>query len=185
MNNKSYDRMSILFEKLAISLDEGSCDKAELMAYCAGLDIVRDAMEDCFNQIFIDTASGIGLSLFCEMFKIDSQLSSEEKKALIKAGMSQKFGHYTSGDFNKAIDEISTELSLLAENFKITINATLEDDYRLLSKLGRVFENYVPPCTVVGFDSDGMDFDYWDSSPYLFEDYDNFNLNFQLYDGLN
>lgn len=184
MNNKSLERLTILFEKLGIPIESKSQDKGELMAYCAGIDMIRSAFESNFSQIFADTATGLGLSLFCELLKIDSSLDADEKRTQIARGLSRKYADYTYNEFTDEIDSISIDIGALVLDFYVNMNGTIQGDYSILAKMGRAFENYVPPCTVLSFCGNGLAFDYWDESPYLFEDYDNFNLNFQLLDEL-
>ncbi|MDE5984268.1 MAG: hypothetical protein K2H13_03335 [Eubacterium sp.] len=184
MINESYERLAVLFEQLGISAVSGSEDKGELMAYRAGIELVQNELEDGFNQLFVDTAFGIGLSQLCEMFKIDGMLSDEEKKLQIAEGFAEIYGNYVCGDFEKELDKQCPMLSAVPLDFYITINGSVKNDYDQLAKLGRILENYMPPCTVVEFGGNGFNFDYWDSTPYLFEDYDNFNLNFELLDEL-
>lgn len=184
MMNNSLDRLSALFAKLGISAPIGSEDKGELMAYCAGIEIVQREFENNFNQLFADTASGLGLSQLCELLKIDSTLSDSEKKVRIVKELSVQYGSYGYGDFEKELDKQCPMLTAAPLDFYITINGSVKDDYDQLAKLGRIFENYLPPCTVIGFSGNGLDFDYWDSAPYLFKDYDNFNLNFEFIDEL-
>lgn len=184
MINSSYERLAMLFEKLGISAVSGSEDKGELLAYCAGIALVQNAFENYFNQLFADTAAGLGLALFCELFKIDATLSDEEKRAEIAKGFAEVYGNYVSGEFEKELDKQCPLLTALPLDFYITINGSVKNEYDQLSKLGRVLENYLVPCTVIGFGGNGFNFDYWDSTPYLFEDYDSFNLNFELLDEL-
>lgn len=184
MINGSYERLAMLFEKLGISAVSGSEDKGELMAYLAGIELIQNEFEDCFNQLFADTASGLGLSQLCELFKIDSTLSVEEKRLKIAKGFADVYGNYIRGDFEKELDKQCPMLTAVPLDFYITINGSVKNDYDQLIKLGRILENYLPPCTVIGFGGNGFNFDYWDSTPYLFEDYDNFNLNFELLDEL-
>lgn len=182
--NNSYDRLRLLFEKLGLSTQNGCDDSGELMAYCAGIEMVQSDFEDSFNQLFADTASGLGLSQLCELLRINSSLSDDEKREQISQGLSRKYGDYNFAEFENEISKQCPMLTLVLMNFYITINGSVKDDYDNLFKLGRIFENYLMPCTVAGFSGDGLNFDYWDSTPYLFKDYDNFNLNFEFLEEL-
>ena len=184
MNNRFYDRLSMLYEKLGISHSDGSSEKGELMAYCNEINALSSELESYFNQIYADIADGLGLSFFCELFKIDSHLNEHEKRQLIRKFLSSKYGDYTYGTMENEIEKLGDDFAMNAENFNVVINGSLNNNFDLLSRLGRIIENYLPPCTVAKFGGDGVDFDFWDSTPYLFEDYDNFNLSFDMLDTL-
>lgn len=184
MNNEIYDRLSSLYEKLGISHPNGSAENGELIAYCTAIYNLYKSFELYFEQMFADTSSGLGLSLFCELFKIDSSLSDSRKRELIRQGLAQQYGDYTNGDFEAEIDDLAAAMYVNAENFVITIDGSVEGDDTLLPRLGRIFENYLMPCTLISLNGDGFDFDHWDTTLYLFKDYDNINVNFQFLDEL-
>lgn len=138
----------------------------------------------CFRQIFADTATEYGLSMFCEMFGIDSSLGYDEKRILIAEGMGRIFGLSSLTDIGKAVEELGNDFSVSCKEFNMVISGTIDHSADVLTRLGKIIENYLPPCTVVKFCSDGLDFDNWDSSPYLFKNYDNFNLSFDILDTL-
>lgn len=184
-NNDIYERLSGLYEKLGLTVDDGSSEKGEILACCAGISLVKDDFEQSFLQLFPNTSFQRGLSLFCELMNIDSSLTDDEKKRLIKKGLSQCYGDYIYGIFKKEIEDLSAVFFIESQDFVLTLSGTVTEDYTLLSKIGRILNNYLPPCTVARLDGIGLEFDYWDSTPYLFEDYDNLSLSFDVLDTLN
>ena len=184
MNNEIYKRLSALFEKLGLTAEKGTREKGELTAYCTAISTAQSDLDVGFNQILADTASGLGLSLFCELLGIDGSLSEDEKHRLINEGLSQRYGDYVFGTMADEIEGLAKGFSMTADDFRLTINGSIGKNTDILAKLGKIFEKYLLPCTVVSFSGNGMDFDYWDSTPYLFEDYDNLNLSFDVFDTL-
>lgn len=180
-NKRIYERLSSLFDKLGIEHPAGSAENAELMAYCVGIDDVYKDFELYFSQLFADTASGLGLSLFCELFKIDSGLADSEKRTLIIQGLGRQYGDYIFGTMESAFEKLGG-FSVSCEHFLLTINGSVKDDPALLSKAGKIIENNLPPCTAAKFSGDGADFDYWDSTDFLFAEYDDLKLGFELLD---
>lgn len=180
-----FDRLCRLFEMLGANLKKESADIAEIRAYCAGMDMVLQDYKDKCAQINIDTAHGLGLSLYCGLFKIDSTLDEAVKKAKIKEGLQRVYGDYSTGEFDDALKAIDSDITVLSSNFNLNISGSALRNNENLRRIIQVLEDYVPPCTFVSFDGFGADFDYWDSSQYLFEDYDNMNMAFQLLDTLN
>lgn len=184
MNNEIYTRLLALFEKLGLSAKKGTKENGELMAYCTAISIVHNELEVDFGQMLADTASGLGLSLFSELLGIDGSLSDEEKHKLIKEGLSQVYGDYVFGTMTSEVEGLADGFSMTADDFKITINGSIKGNADILARLGKILEKYLLPCTVIAFGGRGIDFDYWDSTPYLFEDYDNLNLSFNVLDTL-
>lgn len=184
MNSEIYTRLLALFEKLGLTAENGTKEKGELLAYCTAISIVQSELESNFNQMLADTASGLGLSLFCELLGIDVSLSDDEKHKLIREGLSQKYGDYAFGTMTSEVEGLADGFSMTADDFIITINGSIKSDFDILARLGKILKKYLLPCTVISFGGGGIDFDYWDSTPYLFEDYDNLNLSFDVLDTL-
>ncbi len=184
MNEMIYKRLSNLYKKLGISHQESSAERGELLAYSMAIGDLYGTYDSCFRQIFADTATGYGLSMFCELFGIDSSLGDDEKRILIAEGMGRVFGLSSLTDMEKAVEELGDDFSVSCKDFNMVISGTIDHSADVLTRLGKIIENYLPPCTVVKFCSDGLDFDNWDSSPYLFKNYDNFNLSFDILDTL-
>lgn len=181
-NERIYERLSSLFDKLGIEHPAGSTENAELMAYCVGIDGVYKDFELYFSQLFADTASGLGLSLFCELFKIDSVLTDSEKRTLIIQGLGRQYGDYIFGTMKSEFDKLGGGFSVSCEHFLLTVNGSVKDDSSLLSEIGKIIENNLPPCTAAKCSGDGADFDYWDSTDFLFGEYDDLKLGFELLD---
>lgn len=184
MNEIVYKRLSSLYEKLGIPCPNGSAEKGELAAYSVAIGNLYNEYDSYFSQIFADTSTGYGLSLFCEIFGIDSSLSDSEKRRLIAEGMSRIYGMSSLFDIEKAVKKLGGDFSVSCKKFNMVISGSIDNSSDVLTELGRIIENFLPPCTVVRFCADGIDFDNWDLLPYLFKNYDNFNLSFDMLDTL-
>ncbi len=184
-NNEMFGRLCRLFEMLGANLEKESADTAEIRAYCAGMDMILQDYKDKCAQINIDSAYGTGLSLYCGLFRIDSTLNDTVKKEKIKEGLQRVYGNYSPGEFDAALKAIDSGISVSSSKFNLTISGSALKNGKNLKRVAQVLEDYVPPCTFVSFDGFGADFDFWDSTQYLFEDYDNMNMAFQLLDTLN
>lgn len=185
MNN--YERLSSLWQKLGLALDDRSQNKAEVRAYCAGIELIRKYFDDIFSQLFVETSSGVALSYYCEMLGVDGALPEEEKKRLIIERLNRKAGDYEHGELEKVVSAIDPGLRVVINDFVgfTTIYGSCKGNYDILPELAGLIENYIPPCTEVSFSGEGFDFDYWDSTPYLFEDFDNFRLPFYFIETVN
>lgn len=54
----SYIRLSQLWNNLSLPPEDNLPDKAEIMAYCKGIKIVREFFDGIFLQAFVETSSG-------------------------------------------------------------------------------------------------------------------------------
>ena len=184
MNEMIYNRLSNLYEKLGISHTKSSAERGELLAYSNAIGDLYGEYDSSFRQIFADTTSGYGLSLFCELFGIVSSLGDDEKRNLIAEGMGRIYGLSSFEGMERAVEKLGDDFSVSCKDFNMVISGSVDNSSDVLTRLGKIIENYLPPCTVVKFCSDGLDFDNWDSSPHLFKNYDNFNLSFDMLDTL-
>lgn len=183
----SYIRLSQLWNHLSLPPEDNLPDKAEIMAYCKGIKIVREFFDEIFLQAFVETSSGAALSYYCQMLGIDGNLAPDEKKRLIKAKLNRKFGDYESSEFEKVVSDIDPDLSVVINDFVgfTTIYGTCRGKYDIFPRLTDAIDNYIPPCSDIFFSGDGFDFDYWDNTPYLFENFDNLKLSFDFIETLN
>lgn len=180
MTNDIKIRLSALIEMLGGDMSENSADRAETEAYVRGIECVLNSFDQSAKEIDINKASSVGLSLYCEMTGVDSTLEEEEKRKQVTERLSQVYGDYKLNDIYYALADISPELTVGTSRFKMIFNlCRFEKDFDL-KKLSKVINEMVPPCTVVGFLGDGATFDRWDATSFLFQDYDNIDLPFDL-----
>lgn len=182
--NDVFDRLYSLFQMLGADLNDGSADSAEISAYSKGLEVVLESLDEIVKEIDVNTATGLGLSLFCELTNVDSTLSQEEKKSEVKKQLTRTYGDYKLNDIYLALADISNELTIFTDRFDFKFNLCSFDTDFDLKKLAKTVNEFIPPCTQVGFFGDGATFDRWDSSDYLFQDYDNLQLPFKMLDEL-
>lgn len=184
MTNDVYKRLSALFEMLGSDLDDNSTDKAELMAYVSGIELIRSSYDDIERGINVYTASGLALSLFCELFAIDGSLSDDEKREAIVKGLSMPFGTFFSNELKDATDEFEHLLYWVNTPFyyEVSFDAKTEGD---IVKLAKMRNELIPSCSLIYVDIFCADFDFWDNSYFLFADYDNLKISFDMLDQFN
>lgn len=184
MNSDEFNRLRVLYNRLGISAEEGTVDCAELEAICTGINLVKREYDLYFNEIFPDSAQSQGLSLYCEMLNIDGRLGLEKKRELIKAGLSEIYGKYTAGELERVAKESIGEVRIVSLIFMMTMSVSVLNQFHLLPKISRIVQNYLAPCTELDFGGDGLSFDIWDSTPFMFEDYDKLKLSFSMLESL-
>lgn len=179
---QSYKRLSALTESLGLRLDSGSALKGEILGYCIGIESVKSFFDMIFQETDIEKASGTGLSIYADMCNVDDALSIEEKRGEIITRLSGQFGAYPSADFASALKKLEPGLSYSSTAYSMTISSVTSENADILKALGNLIEEYVPPYVIVSLDGDGCTFDYWDSTPFVFEDYDRLNCPFSVLD---
>lgn len=174
------NRLTSLFEMLGADMTENSEDSAETAAYAKGIECVVNSFDTWAKEMDVNNASSLGLSLYCEMTGVDSTLEETEKRKQVAERLAQVYGDYKLNDIYYALADISPELTVGTSRFKMTFNlCRFEKDFDL-KKLSKVINEMVPPCTAVVFLGDGATFDRWDATSFLFQDYDNIDLSFDL-----
>ncbi len=184
MNSDEFNRLRTLYNSLGINAEEGTDDYAELEAICAGIDLVKEEYDLYFNEIFPDSANAQGLSLYCEMLNIDGKLGIEDKRKLVKDGLSEVFGKYTDGELKRVVNESIGNVNISSTIFLMHFSVSVLNKFHLLPKISRIIQNYLSPCVELIFDGDGFSFDIWDSTPFMFEDYDKLKLSFRMLESL-
>ena len=176
------NRITRLAEMLSIDITPCSTELAELKGYAAGLEMIFDDMAVLEKQVFPLTASGSALSFICNQFNIDGNLADEDKYRFIDSGFKYVFGDYVNGAMADAFKKYNVECS--GSDGKIILCASSYKDSKVIENMGRIFRNYLSPASEVVPDGDGIDFDFWDSTPYLFDDYDRLDIPFYILDKL-
>lgn len=176
------NRIIQLAELLGVDTAPSSKEMAELKGYAAGLDLVFNDMAVLEQQVFPLTATDKALSFICNQFNIDGNLADEDKYQLISDGFQQVFGDYISGSMAGEFKKYNIECS--GSDGKIFLKASSYKSSRVLDNMGNIFRSYLSPSSEVVLDGDGIDFDFWDSTSYLFDDYDRLDIPFYVLDKL-
>lgn len=179
-----FDRLYKLFQMLGADLNDNTNDKGELCAYSSGIEFVLDYFEKLVHEIDVNTATELGLALYCELAGVEGETDVDEKRQSISKRFSQEYGDYKLYDIVNAVKAVSSNLTISKGDFSITFSSgNFGEDFDL-KRLADVVNEFIPPCVVGGFLGDGADFDKWDATDYLFEDYDNLKLPFKMLDEL-
>ena len=175
-------RIIKLAKMLGINVAPFSQEIAELKGYAAGLEMIFDDMTLLEQQTYPLTATGNALSLVCNQFGIDGNLSVENKYMMISNGYKQVFGDYVNGALAKELKKYNVRC--IGSDGKMILSALTYRNSGIIENMGRIFRNHLSPSTVVVMDGSGLDFDYWDNTTYLFDDYDRLNIPFYILDKL-
>lgn len=91
-------------------LREESCVYAELSAFAAGLDVLRDTLEELLKEGFVMTAEGFGLSLSEEITGSPREdLSLEQRREMISQRQSLGNGDFTLEGIQKVLKAMGVE----------------------------------------------------------------------------
>lgn len=183
-NTTYYKRLEKLFSLLGFSGDKNPTYSAELLAYCTGIKMVNDKLEDILSDVVYENMNGIGARMMCSLLHISSGTEENIKKANIIRRLSYEFGEYRMGSAREYVCLINKDLSVKTENFTMKLSDASAKNSDILYKLGEYFNNFLPPFLCADFGGSGFDFDYWDSTDYFFDEYDRFNLSFNFLETL-
>lgn len=176
------NRITKLAEMLGIDTADGGKEMAELKGYAAGLEMIFNDMSALEKQVFPLTATGRALSYVCNQFGIDGSLDDERKYQLISDGCSQVFGSYSKGAMADEFKKYN--VTCTGADGKIILSTPSYKSSGVIENMGRIFRNCLSPSSVVVLDGSGLDFDYWDSTPYFFDNYDKLDIPFYILDKL-
>lgn len=183
MANNVLSRLTGLFEMLGADTDESGYDMAELKAYAAAVEMAYDYLDGIASACNVNTSSGLALSLYCELFGIDGSLTDDEKRNMIK----QRFAESLKLPLHNELEHAFNQLNCIDEIISIGFFYSLTfdgNDAADVYALSRICRDLLPPCTIVSADGFNADFDFWDNTQLLFEDYDGLRLNFNMLDNL-
>lgn len=179
MNNIK-KRLYALYDMLGADLSDGSYDKAELTACLKGIEAVLDSFNTVAREIDLTTAQDCGLSLYSELTGTKGTLNSEEKRKLAQKRLAQVYGDYKRNDIHFALDELSSELTVHTDRFKLSFNLLRFENEFDIKTFADLINSMVPPCTRISFLGRGATFDKWDAQDYMFQELDNIELPFFL-----
>lgn len=178
--NDTETRILKLAKLIGISTEEKSRELAELKGYIQGLKLIADDLKQTALQLSPDTAQGTALSLFCDLTGVDYTLSDSEKREQIKKGFLPDGIDYVNGEFEEKLEKahFSARLSAGTLTFSAMAEQTAED----YKRLAEIMKNYTSPNLYITFDGDGMTFEKWGKTDFMFDEFDNLNFPFSMLD---
>lgn len=180
MNNE-FERMKLLLSDIGLAFEECGVTNAEIYAYSAGLEYVRQNILDTFNKIFINLDNNDNVFMYTELLDIDTQgCTAAELKSMIFKRLGQKYGDYTRSGFDEAFAAVGSGTYEISNGMITFSNVNAED----MKRLGRFIKGYVSLCTKAVCGGSGIDFDAWDRWGQSFNEYDNMGLTFDIIDTL-
>ncbi len=178
----TYKRLSALTEKLGLKPNEAGALNGELLGYSAGIELVKSFFDMVLREINVEKSTGIGLDIYAGICNINKNLSPEEKRSEIIKRLSECFGSYSVKDFEKELRKISPDIFYTSAQYNVIIHSVTSESIDRLKILGDAIEGYIAPYVKVSLDGEGCTFDYWDSTPFAFGDFENINCPFSVLD---
>lgn len=184
MNSEIYNRLLNLFKTLGFSPLDKSVENAELKGYAAGIAFAEKIMNDTYNNMFVDTADDVGLSMYLGLINKTKKTTTEETRKTIIDAISDTNGVISISDFQNAILSLGTACKYNCSNGVLTIsNAdTIDRDY--FDKLGYFIKNYAPTHLQIKFDGNGLTFEMFDKLYLRWRKLDGYGLPFSVIDTL-
>jgi hypothetical protein len=180
MNNE-FERMKKLLSDAGLTFEDGGITNAEIYSYAVGLDIVRNAIQQAFDKIFINIDTNEDMSNYCELLNIDDEgKTNSELKSEIYKRLGAEYGQYTCTGFDEAFSKVGSGEYEISDDGIVFKNVDSKD----LKRLGNFVAGYIFPFVKASCDGEGLTFDSWDEWSQSFYRYDNMNLTFDIIDTL-
>lgn len=175
-------RLSSLMEMLSQTLEQGSREKAEIIAIATGLGMVWDEFDDIFTNAFYRTMSRKSLLEHCDFFDVSKRLTTSGMRSQIGKKLSANWNDYETGELENYIKSASENLSVYTSKYEMVFRGINIVNIRYLKNISQALDYYLPPCTVPVLAGDGMTFDQWEAIDYDFESFDRLNTQFSMLD---
>ncbi len=183
MNNEIYLRLENLMKRLGLSVSDGSFTKAEMKAYAAAISLAEEKMTETVENIFIDTAGELGLSMFLSMIGENPASDDAESRNRVISAVTDKRELYTKSYYDSIVASIGTGSSYTVSgnvmnfSYKGDLYRPCFDEY---SKLLTVYN----PCTVVISNGNGYTFASWDQADFRWYETDSRSIPFITLDSM-
>lgn len=112
MNDEILLRLTGLMQNLGFTCADGSYTKAEMCAYAAGLSLVKNELNEGFNQIFTDTMGSQGILMYCDLLGIDSSSEEEELKEKIVTRLSENYRLVSEKEYDEVKKNVQGYLEM-------------------------------------------------------------------------
>lgn len=178
-----YDRIEQLVRLLGFEVKSHSALSATLKGYAAGLEMIMEDMKSLEKELVPANVTGLAFSLLCNLFRIDTDLSENEKREMITERFRERFGDYTKGSIVDALAAYNID-SVFVIGKAILIRDSICDSTNLIEKFSKMLAQYQSPSTYVVFSNNKLDFDCWEAKQFSFSKYDSLNLPFYILDQL-
>ncbi len=169
--------MKSLLEKASLSFASGGINDAEIYAYAAGMELIRDSLEQAEGILSEDA----GIERLAELFALDSSRYGRERlRELIRRRASYEPSMLTAEDFDE-------EFSLTnAEDITVSGDTVVIEgiDADRLFELSVFLKGFSPLGRRAIADGEGMTFDLWEATGFNFSQYDRLCLPFDILDTL-
>ncbi len=109
------------------NLGDESLVYAELSAFSAGLDILRDELEELLREAFVKTAESFGIeNLERETEKLCGDLSIEKRRSMLINRLSFGSGDFTLSGFQKMLRFLGVSGEIIESPFTLSIALKLQ-----------------------------------------------------------
>lgn len=181
MNDEILLRLTGLMEKLGFNCDDGSFTKAEMRAYAAGISLVKDMLDEGFNQIFTDTMGDKGLLMYCEMLGIDTTGENEELKQQIISRLSENYRTLTRSQVREAKKNTSgySERYVGFDGPYFYIDPVNKEN---LTAFANFRKSYYTVCNQLTGGGSGIKFDKLDGLDLRWLEFEEFDFPFYVWD---
>lgn len=182
MNNESFSRLLGLMEKLGLSVESGTFNRAECAAYARAVCIACDEMESTMKNLFIDSAETQGLALFLSLIGRSPAETEEKSKELVIESVSEEFGTRRLSDFENALANLGNGFGYEGNGCGLMIKRGEASGTEFAEKFSDFITDYAPGFSRVEIDGTSTDLGTREAANLRWFELDALNLPFSVLD---
>lgn len=177
MNSEIFKRLEGLMKSLMLSVEAGSYTRSEMKAYAAGLELAAQRLKSVFNDIFVDTASNYGLSMFLNLIGEKPADLPEESRELITRAVSAQKRIFKRSEYDEILASFGqADCKILGSELRVDFSGELSR--QMLETLSLLRNKYLPCITELNpIGNNGQPFSKWDSLGLRWFELDGLNID--------
>lgn len=177
MNNEIYSRLENLMKCLHMSVEQGAYTRAEMKAYAAGIALAQEKMESVFKNLFIDSATDQGLSMFLSMIGENPSETQEASRQKIIDTVSSNKEIFSLSEFNEIVSSYG-DITYDVYGNVVEFSFGIPFGREMLEILAKLASDIVPCTSIVCADGKGRSFKELEALALRWYEIDGFGLSF-------
>lgn len=186
MKNDTFSQMASVLESTGkYDLTSSKYVRAEVKAYAAAIDKMKDYFKTALDEIFITTANDYGLSFYEDIFSIKSSGESTEnrRKKLISA-LSAPHSQFDYKAFAEKFEKYCSDIGFSIVENVLNVSKEFGADVLAASPVSKVLCKEVSPNLQIKLIGDGRSFDKLDEENKNWLTLDSYELMWDMFDNI-
>lgn len=184
MKNDTYSQMrDALGSTGRYDVDNSKYVNAEIKAYAASIDKVKEYFNYILRELFVQTACSFGLSAREEMFDFKSggETVENRRKRLIGA-FSAPHSDFDYRKFGALLEENCSDAGFVVSDGSLTVSKQFSGDVNAASRLSKVLFKEISPNLKINLTGTGRTFNQWENDSLKWLDFESYDLMWDIFD---